>query len=122
MRLIALTVLACAAVAADKPQLQTVPGDDVLAWIEIPDVKTAMDHVEATASRFAKAVGADDAPLAQALGQLLGPQELDALRPGAPVVAIVFLPKAAGGRPDIAWYLPVQDAATLQQAATRLGQ
>lgn len=121
MRSLVLVVIACCSFAAEPPTIQRLPGDDILAWVQIPDLKRLIEHVEASADRFAAAVG-EEAPLAQAFGQVFGEAEMKALKPGAPIALLVFAPAKGAMEPDAAWFIPVNDAAPLLAVAGRMNQ
>ncbi|MBA3845518.1 MAG: hypothetical protein H0X45_02610, partial [Planctomycetes bacterium] len=95
MRSLAFVALACSCIvtcaAVEPPSIQRLPGDDILAWVQIPDLKRLIEHVEATADRFAGAVG-QEAPLAELFGQVFGEAEMKALKADAPIALLVFAP------------------------------
>ncbi len=121
MRSLVLVVIACCSFAAEPPTIQRLPGDDILAWVQIPDLKRLIEHVEASADRFAAAAG-EEAPLAEAFGQVFGEAEMQALKPGAPIALLVFAPAKGAMEPDAAWFIPVTDAAPLLAVAGRMNQ
>lgn len=112
-----LIVAACAARAADSP-ITHVAGDDIIAWIAIPNLPEALKHSEAAAETFA----GRPVPIIDQVANHFGDPGLAQIRADAPTVIFIVPSKVTIGSPLYVGCVPVKDGAMYQAMAEAVHQ
>jgi len=123
-----LTLVGCAREAAvRKPPAITIPEpldialEDVMVCVTIPDVGTALEHMEAIAAEFAPPGEFQPGMLKMQLGTVLGDSGLIHLDAAMPLVLMVFKPDAPMEPPAVAGFMTHNEEAPYSEALTNMG-
>ncbi len=105
------------------PELLEPPGEDVMAYVALPGLDIALQHVCDLMGRIAPPNTPPQTPatMKSQLGTLLGDPQLAAVDASRPIVVAVLKPSQPGPIPPIVGLVPVKDATKLTEQLAQFG-